>query len=548
MDYEHLDLKDAFRKDLSYDFNSGKLLPVPDPSLKDHHGTRCAGQLVSKPNNGVCGVGICPEAQISAIRILSMAVSSINEAAAVVHKYHENHIYSCSWGPADDGKAIDAPDALVLRSFIDGLLNGRGGKGSIYVFAAGNGKLVDNCNYDGYANGIFALTVGAVDVNHKMPRYMEPCSAQLVTAYSSNEDYKISTTDLGGNRCTLKHGGTSAAAPMVTGILALALSVNPNLTWRDLRYICVQTAIPFSTKDSSWIRNGVGRLYSYKFGFGKVDAHKIVEAAKTWKRVEKMTVRAMPRIVCNMAISSSQEAIKEFSIDERVIRSAHLENISNLEQVTVTLNIKHSSRGDLTMLLKSPSGTVIPIATRRPLDTSSKGLKDWTMMTLAFWGEPIQGVWSLTVKNSPKTSGTGVFENFRISFWGSLSKTVVESNETFAEAFLRNYYPPNLEYFEDKNGIWDFGKGQTSNRVEGSQKVATLLVVGIVLFILAVALLIARKCVLARKTRFAPIPSVFNSRREDVMYRQDTHSGDIMYNMETLSTESSLKVTNKNQA
>ena len=92
VDYEHQDLRDSFRKDLSYDFNRDKQIPIPDASLRDHHGTRCAGQIVAKANNGVCGVGIAPDAQISAIRILSNAISSVNEAAAVVHKYHENHI------------------------------------------------------------------------------------------------------------------------------------------------------------------------------------------------------------------------------------------------------------------------------------------------------------------------------------------------------------------------------------------------------------------------------------------------------------------------
>ena len=115
-----------------------------------------------------------------------------DEAAAVIHQYDKNHIYNCSWGPADDGMAIDAPSKSVLESFIRGNVYGRSGKGSIYVFAAGNGKnLLDNCNYDGYANGIFALTVGAIDEDHQMPPYMEPCSAQLVVAYSSNNRRKI---------------------------------------------------------------------------------------------------------------------------------------------------------------------------------------------------------------------------------------------------------------------------------------------------------------------------------------------------------------------
>ena len=128
---------------------------------------------------------------ILAIRILSEDLSTVAEANAVVHRNDANHIYSCSWGPADDGKALDGPPKLVLRSFIEGLMSGRQGRGSLYVFAAGNGKAIDNCNYDGYANGIFSITIGAIDRYNKMPLYMEPCVTQLAVTYSSNLYEKI---------------------------------------------------------------------------------------------------------------------------------------------------------------------------------------------------------------------------------------------------------------------------------------------------------------------------------------------------------------------
>ena len=136
------DLKDNFRKDLSFDFNTGKLLPIPDPKLRDQHGTRCAGQIVSKINNGICGVGIAPDAQV--LPFVSFQWQFLLETKQLQSRTNFMRIIycSCSWGPADDGKAIDKPDATVLKSFIDGLVHGRNGKGSIYVFAAGNGKAV----------------------------------------------------------------------------------------------------------------------------------------------------------------------------------------------------------------------------------------------------------------------------------------------------------------------------------------------------------------------------------------------------------------------
>lgn len=454
MDYEHDDLKESFRRDLSYDYNEGKLLPVPRKSRNDFHGTRCAGQIASKANNGICGVGIAPEAQISAIRILSGTISSTNEAAAVVHRYHENLIYSCSWGPADDGKAMDAPDKLVLRNFIDGLVRGRNGRGSIYVFAAGNGKNVDDCNYDGYANGMFALTVGAVDVNDKSPPYMESCSAQLVCAYSSNQEHLIATTEL-GNKCTTRHGGTSAAAPMVAGIVALVLSARPDLSWRDVRHIFVSSAVPFGVnKDSGWIKNGVGKRYHSKFGFGKVDADKIVTTALTWTPVPRPIVRSLPLKQVDLPITKKVAATDSILIDSRTHELAKTGDIGFLENVTVKLYINHSRRGDLLVRLSSPAGTTITLAIPRPLDGSRAGFDGWTMMTPAFWGESLEGEWTLTVKNTLGADSSGTLVKYRITFWGGAAPHVHETDEQYATMFLNDYYPPNASYFVDKPGLW----------------------------------------------------------------------------------------------
>jgi kexin len=69
---------------------------------------------------------------------------------------------------------------------LKGIKDGRGGKGSLFVFASGNGGANDdNCNFDGYVNSIYTITVGAVDRVFAHPYYAEKCSALLVTTYSS---------------------------------------------------------------------------------------------------------------------------------------------------------------------------------------------------------------------------------------------------------------------------------------------------------------------------------------------------------------------------
>ena len=94
--------------------------------------------------------------------------------------------------------------------------------------------------------------------------------AQLVVAYSSGSGYvDIHTTDVGSNKCYNGHGGTSAAGPLAAGSVALALSARPELTWRDLQYLMVESAIPVREDDNSWQKLPSGRKFSHDWGFGK---------------------------------------------------------------------------------------------------------------------------------------------------------------------------------------------------------------------------------------------------------------------------------------
>lgn len=120
------------------------------------------------------------------LRILSAEITDADEAAALNYHYQENHIYSCSWGPPDDGQSADAPQGVILKAMINGIENGRNGSGTIFVFASGNGGASDdNCNFDGYTNSIYTITVGAIDRLGNHPFYSERCAAQLVVTYSS---------------------------------------------------------------------------------------------------------------------------------------------------------------------------------------------------------------------------------------------------------------------------------------------------------------------------------------------------------------------------
>ena len=79
--------------------------------------------------------------------------------------------------------------------------------------------------------------------------------------------------------------GTSASAPFAAGIVALALEANPELTWRDVQHVIVQTSSRGNLQAADWRRNGVGRWYSHRFGYGFINAGKMVDLAKKWGNV-----------------------------------------------------------------------------------------------------------------------------------------------------------------------------------------------------------------------------------------------------------------------
>lgn len=116
----------------------------------------------------------------------------IDEAASLNYGYQNTSIYSCSWGPADDGRSMEAPGYLVEKAVVNGINKGRAGKGSVFVFAAGNGAANgDQCNFDGYTNSIYSITVAAVDYKGLHPYYSEPCAANMVVAYTSGSGNHI---------------------------------------------------------------------------------------------------------------------------------------------------------------------------------------------------------------------------------------------------------------------------------------------------------------------------------------------------------------------
>ncbi|POY70258.1 hypothetical protein BMF94_6844 [Rhodotorula taiwanensis] len=421
LDMHSDDLAANFHADGSWDYNDHTALPEPRLS-DDQHGTRCAGEIAAVKND-VCGVGVAHGAGVAGIRILSASISDADEASSLNYGYQTNDIYSCSWGPPDDGKSMEAPGRLIVKAMINGVQNGRQGKGSIFVFASGNGGAVDDqCNFDGYTNSLMSITVGAIDRKGLHPFYSEACSANMVVTYSSGSGDNIHTTDVGKNTCTDRHGGTSAAAPIAAGIFALVLEVRPDLTWRDMQHLCVQTAVQINPDDPDWQMTASGRPYNHKYGFGKLDAWAIVEAAKSWDLVKPQAWWQSPLVFADAVESQQGKPVtKDGAVAELEVTTQHLReaNLERLEHVTITVHIEHERRGNIEVELVSPRGMKSILARPRRFDDEASGMPGWVFMSVKHWDEDPVGKWTLRVRDRQDNGKKGHFQGFSLALWGS---------------------------------------------------------------------------------------------------------------------------------
>lgn len=400
LEKDHPDLIVNYDPQASYDMNEHDDDPMPryDQSDSNRHGTRCAGEVAAAANNNRCSVGVAFRASIGGIRMLDGDVTDAVEARSLTLNSQHVDIYSASWGPDDDGKTVDGPGELAMRAFVEGVTKGRGGKGSIFVWASGNGgRDFDNCNCDGYTNSIFTLSVSSATEAGKVPWYSEVCSSTIASTYSSGAtgEAQVSTTDL-HHDCTGNHTGTSASAPLAAGICALALEANTELTWRDMQHIVIATARPKGLKATDWNVNGVGRLVSHSFGYGLMDATAMVRLARQWKTVGPQRIYETDKILENVAVPvNGVRIVRLFLMQSNDVN--YLEHV----QARITLNARR--RGDVKLILVSPRGTKSVLLTPRSRDNSKEGFQNWPFMTVHCWGEQPFGYWKLEIYNHGKS-------------------------------------------------------------------------------------------------------------------------------------------------
>ncbi|XP_036180100.1 proprotein convertase subtilisin/kexin type 7 isoform X1 [Myotis myotis] len=420
------DIAPNYSPEGSYDLNSNDPDPMPHPDVENgnHHGTRCAGEIAAVPNNSFCAVGVAYGSRVAGIRLLDGPLTDSMEAVAFNKHYQINDIYSCSWGPDDDGKTVDGPHQLGKAALQHGVIAGRQGFGSIFVVASGNGgQHNDNCNYDGYANSIYTVTIGAVDEDGRMPFYAEECASMLAVTFSGGDKMlrSIVTTDWDlqkGTGCTEGHTGTSAAAPLAAGMIALMLQVRPCLTWRDVQHIIVFTATQYEDRRADWVTNEAGFSHSHQHGFGLLKAWRLVNAAKIWTSVPYLASYVSPVLKENKAIPLSPHSLEVLWNVSRT--DLEMSGLQTLEHVAVTVSITHPRRGSLELQLFCPSGMMSLIGAPRSMDSDPSGFEDWTFSTVRCWGERARGPYRLVVRDvGDEALPAGTLRQWQLTLYGS---------------------------------------------------------------------------------------------------------------------------------
>lgn len=391
----------------------------------DNHGTAVAGIAAAVGHNGLGVVGVAPEAQVVGLRLLSGAqegtgtvLDDVEVAEALSYLAQSGAatiaVKNSSWGPEQGKGVLDGPGFLAERALRWGAVHGREGRGTIYVFAAGNGRAVgEDVNRNGYANALESIAVGAIRENGEVAPYSEPGSCLLVCAPGGADESLILhsdpaerrdgiyTTDRSGvdgyntNPLSLNNGytrtftGTSAAAPVVSGVCALLLEMNPQLGWRDVQEILVRSARKIQPEQPGWLTNAAGFHFHDDFGAGLVDAAAAAELAATWTN--------LPHLKAAEAEVGSVQPIPE---DESglVVPFTLTGTQLRVEKVHLETQILHPQRGQLRLELTSPSGTTTVLKRATPTDLQANFI--WTFSSVQVWGELADGNWTLRVRDT----------------------------------------------------------------------------------------------------------------------------------------------------
>ncbi len=416
-DFTHPDLAPNYDTALDYDFDGDDGDPGGNPTA-NAHGTATMG-LIGAARNGEDVVGVAYDTALVGYRVYAFISDRfISQIAEAIEQAADDgaDLISMSLGSQyaanffDRALASTATEALAtaIDSAVD---EGRDGLGTILVKSAGNGRGAEpphNANASSWNANFKTISVAATDDEGLVTFYSTPGANILISAFGSLSPGSVVTTDRVGadgyaaGDVTTTFNGTSAAAPMVSGVVSLMLEANPDLGWRDVQDILAYSARQVGITGgvgNTWVTNAAdswnatGLHHSVDYGFGLVDALAAVRLAETWED---------QRTSANLAAKSVEAqglplAVPDDDPNGLVVTFDQDATIGRVEFVTLTLALPHTRAGDLVITLTSPGGTTTTL-----LDTNA-GLADhpasWTYTAAAFRGEAGEGTWTLKIED-----------------------------------------------------------------------------------------------------------------------------------------------------
>ena len=416
MHHQHEDLTDNVLTSFNHNY---------DPYLTDiyhpfeDHGTAVAGLIAAKDNN--LGMrGVAPEAKIYGYNYL-VEQSDANEADAMSRNAATTAISNNSWGPGDSGQPEPATE-LWEAAVEDGVTNGYGGKGVFYAWAGGNGGDDDDYStLDEYSNFYAVTAVCAVGHDDIRSDYSEMGSNLWVCGPSSSGRVgqpRIATTD-NGHRYRGSFGGTSAATPIVSGVVALVREANTALTWRDVKLILAASARKNDPDNTGWAEGAfkygstTDRYnFNHEYGFGMVDAKAAVDLAPGWTNVRDLREFTSESSVINLAIPDSPSSGTPRPVTASLTIDPFVEFV---EFVEVNARFNHSRFRDLTVELVSPSGAVSTLSPSAPIGGALT--TKFRFGSARHLGEDAAGEWTLRIKDA-QSGDSGRLRSWGLTIYG----------------------------------------------------------------------------------------------------------------------------------
>lgn len=281
--------------------------PSPIDSLNEYHGNACAGIIAAEMDNEQGVVGIAPNCKIMPVRIpqgtLHYDLPTYNDYAQSLTFAVDNgaDIISCSWGFGSTNPNLSPP---IIDAIEDAIT-----QGVVVLFSASNTANHINgddgvVRFPACANIDELISVGASDRNDQQANY-SPSNSKINISAPSHTAYSSVISSEGGNIWTIDNpdvfgknptssgellpssgtnylaytgrmGGTSSSTPMVAGVVALMLSVNPDLTIEQVLDILYTTAEQVGGYDYQWNAELPG--HSKELGHGRLNAFLALES------------------------------------------------------------------------------------------------------------------------------------------------------------------------------------------------------------------------------------------------------------------------------